>query len=161
MSCGIGRFGGRRRGDGGDVGGGCALVVAVVVAAVAASAEFCKLCTRRQLGIASIQILSRWHRCAREDLYALRPIASSPSHKVAPVILPILDSLTIFRLTTGHCQLLCHLHRLKISHSDECPCGTGLQTPQPHPAVLPYLRRFETPDMTQAGGCSLEALGTG
>ena len=37
--------------------------------------------------------------------------------------------VTIFRLRTGHCQLLSHLNRLKISHSDECPCGTGPQTP--------------------------------
>ena len=29
--------------------------------------------------------------------------------------------VTIFRLRTGHCQLLSHLHRLKISYSDECP----------------------------------------
>ena len=33
--------------------------------------------------------------------------------------------------------------------------------PQPHPAVLPHLRRFETPDMAQSGGCPQEALGTG
>ena len=37
--------------------------------------------------------------------------------------------VTIFRLRTGHCQLLSHLHRPKISHSDKCPCGTGPQTP--------------------------------
>ena len=37
--------------------------------------------------------------------------------------------VTIFRLRTGHCQLLSHPHRLKISHSDECPCATGPQTP--------------------------------
>ena len=37
--------------------------------------------------------------------------------------------VTICRLRTGHCQLLSHLHRLKISHSDECPCGTGPKTP--------------------------------
>ena len=36
--------------------------------------------------------------------------------------------VTIFRRRTRHCQLLSHLHRLKISHSDECPCGTGPQT---------------------------------
>ena len=36
--------------------------------------------------------------------------------------------VTILRLRTRHCQLLSHIHRLKISHSDECPCGTGLQT---------------------------------
>ena len=32
---------------------------------------------------------------------------------------------------------------------------------QPHPAVLPHLRRFETPDMAQSGGCPQKALGTG
>ena len=32
--------------------------------------------------------------------------------------------------------------------------------PQPHPAVLSYLRRFETPDMAQSGGWPKEALGT-
>ena len=37
--------------------------------------------------------------------------------------------VTIFKLRTGHCQLLSRLHRLKISHSDECACGTGPQTP--------------------------------
>ena len=55
--------------------------------------------------------------------------------------------VTIFRLRTAHCQLLSHIHRLKIS--------------QPHPAILPHLRRFETPDMAQSGGCPQEALGTG
>ena len=33
--------------------------------------------------------------------------------------------------------------------------------PQPHRAVLPHLRRFETPDMAQSGGCPQQALGTG
>ena len=37
--------------------------------------------------------------------------------------------VTIIRLITGHCQLFSHLHRLKISHSDECPFGTSPQTP--------------------------------
>ena len=37
--------------------------------------------------------------------------------------------VTTFRLRTGHCQLFSHLHRLKISHSDECPRGTGPPTP--------------------------------
>ena len=31
------------------------------------------------------------------------------------------EQVTIFRLRTGHCQLLSYLHRLKISHSDKCP----------------------------------------
>ena len=37
--------------------------------------------------------------------------------------------VTTFRLRIEHCQLLSHLRRLKISHSDECPFGTGPQTP--------------------------------
>ena len=36
----------------------------------------------------------------------------------------------IFRLRTGHCRLLHHLHRLKISHTNICPCGTGIQDPE-------------------------------
>ena len=37
----------------------------------------------------------------------------------------------------------------------------GSLNPQPHPAALPHLRRFEMPDMAQSGGCPQEALGTG
>ena len=33
-------------------------------------------------------------------------------------------------------------------------------TPKSHDGVLPHLRRFETPDMAQSGGCPQEALGT-
>lgn len=36
----------------------------------------------------------------------------------------------LFRLRTGHCRLLSHLNRLKITHTDQCPCGTGPQTPE-------------------------------
>ena len=63
--------------------------------------------------------------------------------------------VTIFRLRTGYCQLLSHLHRLKTSHSYRS------SNPQPHPAVLPQLRRFQTPDMAQSSECQQEALGTG
>ena len=38
------------------------------------------------------------------------------------------DQVVIFRLRTGHCQLLSHLYKLKISHTNECPCGTDIQT---------------------------------
>ena len=34
----------------------------------------------------------------------------------------------------------------------------GPQIPQPHSAVLPHLRRSETPDMAQSGGCPQEAF---
>ena len=37
--------------------------------------------------------------------------------------------VTISRLRSGHSQLLSPLHRLKISHTDECPCSTSPQTP--------------------------------
>ena len=40
------------------------------------------------------------------------------------------EQVLIFRLRTGHCQLLSHLYNLQISHTPECPCGTGLQTPE-------------------------------
>ena len=48
--------------------------------------------------------------------------------------------VTIFRLRTGHCQLLSHLHRLKISHSRRMSMPHGSSNPQPHPAILPHLR---------------------
>ena len=38
------------------------------------------------------------------------------------------EQVVLFRLRTGHSRLLSHMHRLKISHTDECPCGTGIQT---------------------------------
>ena len=38
------------------------------------------------------------------------------------------EQVIIFRLRTGHCQLLSHLYRLKISHTNECTCGTDIQT---------------------------------
>ena len=63
------------------------------------------------------------------------------------------------RLSTGHCQLLSHLHRLKISLSDECSMWHRSSTPQPHPAVLPHLQHPETPTMAQCSGCPQEALG--
>lgn len=46
-----------------------------------------------------------------------------PIHK-----LPRRHQTTIFRLRTGHCRLLGHLFRLRVSHTDECPCGTGPQS---------------------------------
>ena len=63
--------------------------------------------------------------------------------------------ITIFRLRTGHCQLLSHLHRLKNFPFRRMSMRHGSSNPQPHPAVLPHLRRFETPDMVQ------EVFGTG
>ena len=69
--------------------------------------------------------------------------------------------VTIFRLRTGHCQLLSHLNRLKIFPFRRISMWHRSSTPQPRPAVLSHLLRFETPDMDQSGGCPQEALGTG
>ncbi|KAK7115386.1 hypothetical protein V1264_001263 [Littorina saxatilis] len=51
------------------------------------------------------------------------------------------QQVTIFRLRTGHCRLLSHLYRLKISHTDQCPCDTGPQTPE---HVLQACPTFDT-----------------
>ena len=55
----------------------------------------------------------------------------------------------IFRLRTGHCRLLSHLHRLGIAHTNECPCGTGIQNPEhflQHCPTHAALRRQTWPD---------------
>ena len=38
------------------------------------------------------------------------------------------QQVIIFRLRTGHCRLQAHLYRIRISHTEECPCGTSTQT---------------------------------
>ena len=40
------------------------------------------------------------------------------------------EQTTIFRLRTGHCRLRAHLHRIGLSHTPDCPCETGSQTPE-------------------------------
>ena len=40
------------------------------------------------------------------------------------------QQVTIFRLRTGHCRLLSHLYKLKLSHTDECRRSTAPQTPE-------------------------------
>ena len=40
------------------------------------------------------------------------------------------QQIIIFRLRTGHCRLLAHLNKIRVSHTDECPCGTESQTPE-------------------------------
>ena len=37
------------------------------------------------------------------------------------------QQVQMFRLRTGHCGLLAHLYRIGRSHTDQCPCGTGVQ----------------------------------
>ena len=51
---------------------------------------------------------------------------------------------TIFRLRTGHCRLLSLIpYRLMLSHTDNCPCGTGVQVPRTHPSKLPSPHTLE------------------
>ena len=38
------------------------------------------------------------------------------------------EQVMIFPARTGHCQLLSHMNKLKLAHTNECPCGTGIQT---------------------------------
>ena len=45
-------------------------------------------------------------------------------------LLPRHEQTIIFRLRTGHTRLLDHQYRLGLSHTPECPCGTGLQNPE-------------------------------
>nr|KAG5697608.1 hypothetical protein BaRGS_001033 [Batillaria attramentaria] len=55
----------------------------------------------------------------------------------------------LFRLRTGHCRLLSHLNRIRIAHTDECPCGTGPQTPEhilQHCPTYQALRRQTWPE---------------
>ena len=61
----------------------------------------------------------------------------------------------LFRLRTGHCRLLSHLHRLKMAYTDQCPCGTGPQTPE---HVLLHCPAHETlRNQTWPGGVELQA----
>ena len=44
-------------------------------------------------------------------------------------LLTRLEQVTVFRLRTGHNRLTYHLYsKLRIGHTEQCPCGTGSQT---------------------------------
>ena len=51
---------------------------------------------------------------------------------------------TIFRLRTGHCRLRAHLYRLGISHTPDCLCETGPQTPEHILQSSPLYRDAQT-----------------
>ena len=73
-----------------------------------------------------------------------------------------LTDLPIPGLRTGHFRLSSHLQRLRISHTDECPCGTSVtQNPRTHPpALMPSPRQPTKLDLVggsgDAGGEALE-----
>ena len=60
-------------------------------------------------------------------------------------------------------QLLSHMHRLRISHTDECPCGTGPQTPEhpPPPSTVQPTPAYEAKHGRRERRCrrSFEAAG--
>ena len=62
---------------------------------------------------------------SRLGLPTLRYTTQDPIHN-----LPRFQQTVIFRLRTGHSRLLGHLSRIGVSHTDECPCGTGVQSPE-------------------------------
>ena len=52
-----------------------------------------------------------------------------PRYKVDPYYLLTREQVTVFRLRTGHNRLNYHLYsKLRIGHTEQCPCGTGSQT---------------------------------
>ena len=62
------------------------------------------------------------------------------------------EQVTVFRLRTGHNRLNYHLYsKLRIGHTEQCPCGTGSQTTehllQSYPTFEP-LRKGIWPDHT-------------
>ena len=61
------------------------------------------------------------------------------------------EQVTVFRLTTGHNLLDRHLYsKLRIGHTEQCPCGTGSQTTQHllQPCPLYELLRGESGQTT-------------
>lgn len=55
----------------------------------------------------------------------------------------------IFRLRTGQCQLFWNLFRLKIFHTDECPCGTDPQMPYHILQSCPIVNTMTVRNMAQ------------
>ena len=77
-----------------------------------------------------------------------RPSYSSPLTKTQNEM----RSVTVFRLRTGHNRLNYHMYsKLRIGHTEQCPCGTGSQTTehllQSCPTYEP-LRKGIWPDYT-------------
>ena len=97
--------------------------------------------TRVSLSIPACQRKTTWRR----------RLQMGPKENPTHHSLDRTQQVAIFRLRTGHCQLLALLFRLKISHTDECPCGTGQQTPSPVLKSCPTfdsLRRQAWPSAT-------------
>jgi ribonuclease HI len=51
---------------------------------------------------------------------------------------------TLFRLRTGHCRLRAHMYRLGLSHTPDCSCETGPQTPEHVLQSCPFFQEART-----------------
>ena len=58
----------------------------------------------------------------------------------------LLSSSLMLLLNSGHCRLLSHMYRLRLSHTNECPCGTGVQVPE---HIRQNCRPTHTPERTR------------
>ena len=69
------------------------------------------------------------------------------------------EQVTVFRLRTGHNRLNYHLYsKLRIGHTEQCPCGTGSQTTE---HLLQSCPTYEPPKSMALGPYSLEPLRKG
>ena len=70
------------------------------------------------------------------------------------------QQVIIFRVRTGHCRLLSHLYRLRLAHTDECPCGTDSQTPEHILQSCPSHNTLRQENLAISSGPKRETLGT-
>ncbi|KAK7093513.1 hypothetical protein V1264_007248 [Littorina saxatilis] len=66
----------------------------------------------------------------------------------------------LFRLRTGHCRLRAHMHRLGLSHTPNCPCETGPQTPEHILQTCPLHQEARTDHWPQGATLQDQLWGT-
>ncbi|KAK7087964.1 hypothetical protein V1264_021950 [Littorina saxatilis] len=66
----------------------------------------------------------------------------------------------LFRLRTGHCRLRAHMHRLGLSHTPNCPCETGPQTPEHILQTCPLHQEARTDHWPQGATLQEQLWGT-
>ena len=88
-----------------------------------------------------------------------------PRYKTDPCyLLTRREQVTVFRLRAGHNRLNHHLYsKLRIGHTEQCPCDTGSQTTT-SAAVLPPLRAAQKGNLarphSRSPSCPTVARGT-
>ncbi|KAK7097663.1 hypothetical protein V1264_004608 [Littorina saxatilis] len=66
----------------------------------------------------------------------------------------------LFRLRTGHCRLRAHMHRLGLSHTPNCLCETGPQTPEHILQTCPLHQEARTDRWPQGATLQEQLWGT-